>query len=510
MRKTIKQKIAFCRSHTKTSCHSLRELFSLINSIKRSAASLFLVLLFSLLFISCDMSLIEDKEDAPENTAEVPYEEEYGIIESTSIISGVIYLGEDGTISSLRPDLDIPVLKTLKPAVSALRKATTRDSLPVEISGKIRLVVGDKEYSFDGSSVKSAAQYYEENPDKFDTPPAGNYYVIPVEIETEYYGSISFITLCEITIDSVEVAAYASGIIVITPNTNINLNDTDGDSTEDIEGWIRPLLPVEGAKLTDIPVISNITLPENTTDAFASVTATIENTDLTCCSILINKHFKLIQLDVDSTSYSATLDEVVDLIPGANEVAIVAVNRNGICISEKKTITYTKPEYVKGASIYVTLTWDGKTSDIDLHTWMFSSESMKQQWHCYYGNMDITGNPGDNLDVDDIEGFGPEHFTLYDYTDGYYVIALNSYDLDYDKETSANISVSVAGDEAFYGPFNFTTDNGESYPVNSSSAWHRVCDIRITDGKAEFLEPDLSIKPEGDSNRGLNLIRKKR
>jgi hypothetical protein len=115
--------------------------------------------------------------------------------------------------------------------------------------------------------------------------------------------------------------------------------------------------------------------------------------------------------------------------------------------------------------------------------------------------MDVTGRPDTvkdgqgNLDVDDIEGFGPEHFTLYDYQDGYYVVVINSYELDKDKNASVNLSVNVAGDEAFYGPHLFTTENLEAYPVNNNESWVRFVDIKISGGKAEFLKPDYSIDP---------------
>lgn len=112
-------------------------------------------------------------------------------------------------------------------------------------------------------------------------------------------------------------------------------------------------------------------------------------------------------------------------------------------------------------------------------------------------NLPAPVSSGRKLDVDDVEGYGPEHFTLEDAPDGYYVVAVDCYDLD---EDPAPVSVFVTGQlgtaSESVGPLTFSSSDGEDYPIAGNPSWRRAFDIRVVDGKATFLEPNADLVPD--------------
>jgi hypothetical protein len=447
-----------------------------------------LISLSAFLFTACDGAFGLESDEGS-NDGGTGYEGEYGIIDSESRITGKLYILEDGTVSTVDPTKQFESLLITRSEITVPEVDIPSNA---SISGSITVYIGDEKVTL------NAVDFTQKEITVLSK--TVTYFEASIDYTTKYYGTISFVTMTDLVINSMDFEYYSSGTFVITPNTDINLNDLDADGTENVDAWISKVEPVLGSRITGAPSVSDFTLAEKVENPYASFTATLNNIDLPLCSILINKHFLLVKLD-NVQNALASIDEIADLIPGENTVKVIAFNKSGIGVSEEKTVTYEEPGHVKGASIYLTLTWDTPTSDMDLHVWYYTSVNRSAQWHCAWWNMDVTGRPDTvkdgqgNLDVDDIEGFGPEHFTLYDYQDGYYVVVINSYELDKDKNASVNLSVNVAGDEAFYGPHLFTTENLEAYPVNNNESWVRFVDIKISGGKAEFLKPDYSIDP---------------
>lgn len=107
------------------------------------------------------------------------------------------------------------------------------------------------------------------------------------------------------------------------------------------------------------------------------------------------------------------------------------------------------------------------------------------------------------LDVDDVEGFGPEHFTLTSPEDGYYVVAVHSFDMDEDLQTNIYVTIETGSTTEYYGPFTFTKDDERAYNsnINESEEWVRVADIRVTGGVATILPPDMTLL--GSHSRSL-------
>jgi hypothetical protein len=120
----------------------------------------------------------------------------------------------------------------------------------------------------------------------------------------------------------------------------------------------------------------------------------------------------------------------------------------------------------------------------------------------FRGALDVDGDGicDIGLDWDDVQGYGPEHIVATKLPAGYYVISVNSYDLD--RDPYAKISVTVKIGDSLFGPYvhTFTT---EDYEGQNPDAWFRVVDIRVnTDGTIEVLSPNESLKPWHSSTAG--------
>ncbi len=113
---------------------------------------------------------------------------------------------------------------------------------------------------------------------------------------------------------------------------------------------------------------------------------------------------------------------------------------------------------VPRAGLHVQLTWDRPDNDIDLHlarngpTWCGAED-------CYYGNCNpnaFGGQPnwggGDKnpvLDIDDLEGFGPENINIEDPADGRYTVGVGMY--THDSDANVTVKIFVGGQLEFEG-----------------------------------------------------------
>ena len=100
-------------------------------------------------------------------------------------------------------------------------------------------------------------------------------------------------------------------------------------------------------------------------------------------------------LDLMSGSFTTDLS----IFTGVNRVLLRATGANG-------NTGVSEPLIVVGDflpdDVVITLTWNSPTSDLDLHVWNPANE------HCYFANREVRDG---FLDIDDVNGFGPETFT---------------------------------------------------------------------------------------------------
>jgi len=228
----------------------------------------------------------------------------------------------------------------------------------------------------------------------------------------------------------------------------------------------------------DCPVIEVELLEFDEVVGTVRVVATVANTDADTVILFQDGQPSIMSLaDLWGEAVSVggrEFEQLAFLHPGTNTFRVFAANAGCTTLSEPVTQEWTPPE---GSDFYfrVTLTWDTDTSDIDLHAWTPDDQ------HMYYGNGTV--NAGE-LDVDDVDGYGPENFTVNSPIRGRYRIAVNSYDLsdaDHANCLVRVISGGLASNSVVrtYGPYRFTGDNGnEGYPVTGNTDfWWRPVDI---------------------------------
>lgn len=88
-----------------------------------------------------------------------------------------------------------------------------------------------------------------------------------------------------------------------------------------------------------------------------------------------------------------------------------------------------------------TLTWGEHPRDLDIHLW--TPPINGYSYHVYFANRGaINSPPYANLDVDDIDSYGPENMTIYRLFNGTYTIAVHHY--CYWGDDSLNIALSNA------------------------------------------------------------------
>jgi len=168
---------------------------------------------------------------------------------------------------------------------------------------------------------------------------------------------------------------------------------------------------------------------------------------------------------------------------------------------------------VSGEGLLVTLTWTDndpasspQVSDMDLHVGYYDNPNPASgpsdalvAWHTEsgLGATNQFGPAGAVLDFDDTDGLGPEHVTVSGLPAGYYVIAVNSFDLVGDgiistPSTTVIVTVKI-GEEVFPFPTHtFSVDDGDG---TNPDAWYRVTDLRCaTAGSCVFVAPNLALQ----------------
>jgi len=136
-----------------------------------------------------------------------------------------------------------------------------------------------------------------------------------------------------------------------------------------------------------------------------------------------------------------------------------------------------------GAAYEVILTWNTPTSDMDLHVWNPSGV------HCYYYAKSTTFG---SLDIDDIEGYGPETFKFKSNpTPGKYIVKINSYSLDRDSFSDCVVQVnSQTAPTQSFGPKRFTVGDQNG---SNASAWWQVLEITVGASQAPLTAADIQV-----------------
>ncbi|MEM2878214.1 MAG: hypothetical protein QXG10_01475 [Candidatus Hadarchaeales archaeon] len=123
------------------------------------------------------------------------------------------------------------------------------------------------------------------------------------------------------------------------------------------------------------------------------------------------------------------------LTRGANTFRIIVRDLQGNTAAQSDVFTVYAD--IPPMDIWIQLTWNTDYNDVDLHVW---DPDMN---HCYYGNK--SGIPGAELDVDDVNGYGPEHFTMQSARAGNYIVKVRYYSANGVQEnTEATVRIRIA------------------------------------------------------------------
>jgi hypothetical protein len=166
----------------------------------------------------------------------------------------------------------------------------------------------------------------------------------------------------------------------------------------------------------------------------------------------------------------------VSILTGENNLRFRATGQSGQTgVSEPVRVVGT---FIPD-DIVIILSWNSPSSDIDLHVWNPYGE------HCYYANKQITEG---FLDIDDVNGYGPETFTATHAMPGTYIVKINSYSLHGDPASDASVTIRLRGAAPlYYGPHNFTVADGNR---NDPAAWWEVSVFSMANGlKQAFVQP---------------------
>lgn len=188
----------------------------------------------------------------------------------------------------------------------------------------------------------------------------------------------------------------------------------------------------------------------------------------------------------DGGSFSS----VAEVSSGENTLVFLA----GVDISQqsnwyKNSATLVRNVYgdLSLTQLLVTLTWNQNNTDLDLYVTEPEGETI---WYS-----DKTTPNGLELDIDDIDGFGPEHGTLESAStatalSGLYRIRVHYYS-DYASETTqaatgtVSVVVNEGAENQLVRTFNFTIavdDSTTDGPNGSGAAWTDIAVVDVING----------------------------
>ncbi|MBN2106749.1 MAG: hypothetical protein JW832_04925 [Deltaproteobacteria bacterium] len=197
-----------------------------------------------------------------------------------------------------------------------------------------------------------------------------------------------------------------------------------------------------------------------------------------------------------TTTSDTTFSQPLVLRSGANTIkvncyAVKDAEGNAAFASREMTVNGDFPVL----DLFTELRWNTDYSDVDLH--LLPPESgIADLWtyrDCFYYNK--TTDWGAVLDVDDTEGFGPEHITMQSAgLSGVYRLFVHYYDEDGAGSSDATIDVSVKdGPLHTFGPFHLTADGWYA-----GSLWE-VCTIEFPGGVITPVEQSYDLNAYGQA-----------
>lgn len=158
------------------------------------------------------------------------------------------------------------------------------------------------------------------------------------------------------------------------------------------------------------------------------------------------------------------------LMSGTNTFQIIVKDEAGNTVAQSEEFKVTAN--IPVMDIWAQLTWNTDQTDVDLHVW----DPHENQTYWQKKTEAAGGIPGAELDVDDINGYGPEHFTMQSAQAGNYIIKVRYYSAHgVTANTTATVRISIAGGPYHtythtFTPNDVTTETG--FTVTQGYDWH--------------------------------------
>jgi hypothetical protein len=232
-----------------------------------------------------------------------------------------------------------------------------------------------------------------------------------------------------------------------------------------VEGGVDPPIVTITTPATD---------PFETSDRFTTIAGTIENFEGTEAILDINGDQQTIAVNGNA------FNDVAVLTVGPNVVQVLADGPGGIG-SDSVTINCT----ATSANLWIRLTWDQDDTDVDLYV----TEPGPSRFTCWYSEK-VSPDTHAQLDLDDVTGYGPEHYYLsveegHHLYPGKYEIDVQYYS-DHGTGRTCLADVLVYKDDEYYGEWSHImpiSNPGQAGDHNrrtgKSSWWDAVADITM-------------------------------
>jgi len=197
--------------------------------------------------------------------------------------------------------------------------------------------------------------------------------------------------------------------------------------------------------------------------------------------------------------------EILSINPyGSFEQAVgLRAGENVITIATRGSVEYQKSVTVTGVFssdiLFTTLWWNTDISDIDLHLVPIEGADGARD-DCFFDHM--ISSWGATLDVDDIDGFGPEHITARTLPPGKYLLYVHYFDThDQTSPTVVNVAVSTNGQQS-----EIFSLGGDKRMTTQDDRWN-VCAIEFPSGK---ITPINEFIPASKSGGQLTRLPRKK
>lgn len=189
--------------------------------------------------------------------------------------------------------------------------------------------------------------------------------------------------------------------------------------------------------------------------------------------------------------------------PGFNDNEILNVE---VTNGENNIGEATIVEQVEEGDVRIVLSWGEYPLDLDSH--FTGPTTSGNRFHVYYNDQYVDDGTIANLDVDDVESYGPETITINQYLSGVYRFSVHNYDNDgpdggqeiYDSPAKVEIFDSN-GLIASFSPKPFTAGAGNTWRVFEFTISNDVVNITTLDEYVYVENEDDGNSFKSNSNK---------